>query len=145
MLPVSAFQSQFRAPEPTPEKLRSVWLRLKHSIDDIIQKNYTLALVYMLHVEKYLNETPKDDYGGVGIAKKRRKSLKRFGDWVDCACDLKCGRSWNFANDLGLSQTISPGRECRVFQWFERDESSRSSDRKGSYDVHHTLKRWTGL
>lgn len=145
MLTVSAFQSQFRAPQPTPEELRSVWLRLKHSIDDIMPKNFTLALLYMLHVEKYLNETPKDDYGGIGIAKKRRKSLKRFGDWVDCACDLKCGRSWNFANDLGLSQTVSPGQECRVFQWLERDESCRSSDLKGSYDYHHTLKRWTGL
>jgi hypothetical protein len=145
MLPVSAFQSQFRAPEPTTEKLNSVWLRLKHRTDDIVQKNFTLALVYMLHVEKYFNETPKDDSGGEGIAKKRRKSLKRFGDWVDCACDLKCGRSWNFANDLGLSQTTSPGRECRVFQWLEKDESSRSSDLKGSYDYYHTLKRWTGL
>jgi hypothetical protein len=30
-----------------------------------MSKNYTLALLYMLHVEKYLNEAPKDDYGGV--------------------------------------------------------------------------------
>lgn len=142
---VFAFHGQFRTPEPTTEMLCSIWLRLKHSVDDVMPKNYTLALLYMLHVEKYLNETPKDDYGDVGIAKKRRRSLKRFGDWVNCACDLKCGRSWNFANDLGLSQTVSIGRPCKVLQWLEKDQSCRSSDLKGLYDYRLTLKRWTAL
>lgn len=141
---VSALQRQFRAPEPSPETLRSVWLRLKRSVDDLMSRNYTLALLYMLHVERFLKEAPKDDYGDVGIAKKRRRSLKRFGDWVDCACDLKCGRSWNFANDLGLSQTVSPGQACKVLQWLEKDEPSRSRDLKGSYDYQLTLKRWRG-
>jgi hypothetical protein len=105
-------------------------------------RNFILATVYMLHVEKYLNKTPKDNSGAVGIARERRKSVKRFGNWVDCSCDLACSRRWNFANDLGLSQALSPGQECKVFRWVEKDESRRLHDHEGSRDYRDTVKRW---
>ena len=139
LLPVSALKSQFVFQDlPLPD-LVLIWYRLAPNIKDTLPKNLTLAFLYMLHVEKYTNEKPKDEHGKIGIQKKRWRSLKRFGEWVSCACDSNCGQNWNFANDLGLWQT---DQECRLLQLFN---SSNSNDLRSSPKYRRTLDRWKEL
>ncbi len=40
-----------------------------------------------------------------GISASRRDVLRRYANWVECACATPgCARRWNFANDTGLAR-----------------------------------------
>ena len=119
---VSDFENQFKSSYPTPTNLRDVWTRIAASTDDTMSKNLALSVIYMLHVERYLDKAPS---GKDCITETRRKSLERFDDWVRCACEWRCGRSWNFANDIGLSVGGSPNNGCPVARWIQIKPYSR--------------------
>lgn len=75
-----------------------------------------MATIYMLHIEtksSFRWERPKTVDGSTGVDRHRRELLKRFAKWVPCKCSGACGKTWNFANDVGFSQGGEEGR-CGV-------------------------------
>jgi len=73
-----------------------------------------MAILYMLHVESSLDLTKMTN-----IDPNRREMLKRFSKWVPCKCDARCGREWNFVNEVGLSRGGNGGDECDLPQLFD--------------------------
>jgi calcium-independent phospholipase A2-gamma len=73
-----------------------------------------MAVLYMLHVETVLKdlEPPRIDKG-------ERETLKRFAKWVPCKCKKKCGKEWNFINDMGLFRGGSAERKCGAVQYLQ--------------------------
>lgn len=80
-----------------------------------------MAVLYMLHIEKYLeDERPLDESKEVGVDNDRREALKRFNKWVPCQCSRSCGTEWNFANDIGLQRGDSTKKLCGVAEFLRR-------------------------
>ena len=78
-----------------------------------------MAVLYMLHIETFLpNERPQDLDGP---SEDRREALKRFDRWVQCKCKKRCGREWNFANDVGLAR--GGNGQCDVLKYLGRGNS----------------------
>lgn len=48
-----------------------------------------------------------------------RETLKRFAKWVPCKCKKKCGKEWNFINDIGLFRGGSAEQKCGVVQYLQ--------------------------
>lgn len=142
---VAKLRQQLPRSELYSEMLAAMWHRMKITEVAPLRKNSVLAVLYMMHVETYLDQTPKDDLMNVGIAKARFKSLKRFDDWVDCACDLTCGRKWNFANDLGLVESADSREDCKVFEWIERGRPRSPHEDQGLQQFELTVERWKNL
>lgn len=136
---VTAFAKQFNQLNPPPHKLQLVWERVQPNLERTLNRSLAMAILYMLHVEKYLDETPKDAHGGVGIKPDRRRSLKRFDKWVPCCCQLACGRKWNFANDIGLVQGNSLNQPCQVARWIEKSGPCERDDEQRYYE---TMRKW---
>ena len=115
------FAKQFNANDPRPETIKRIWRRLLTSrCDDVNQtahpRSFVLAVLYMLHIERFLNERPRGDNEQPGEVKaKRREILKRYDVWVSCTCCRKCPSQSNFANDLGMCRAGFEGNDkCRV-------------------------------
>lgn len=120
------FAKQFNPNEPRPETVEFIWRRLlRSSASDIRNtshpKPFILAVLYMLHVERFSSERPRGDNSQFGEVKaKRREILKRFDVWVPCTCRKKCPHEWNFANDRGIYRSASEdSQKCRILQLLE--------------------------
>ena len=72
-----------------------------------------MAVLYMLHIESCL------DVPRMIIGPDRREVLKRFAKWVPCQCDGRCGREWNFVNEVGLSRGGNTHHDCALLKLFE--------------------------
>ena len=73
----------------------------------------------MLHLETSLPDTPKMTV----IEPNRREMLKRFARWVQCQCDRKCGRQWNFVNEVGLSRGQTGEDGCDIVDLYGHSDS----------------------
>ncbi|KAH9875045.1 hypothetical protein J1614_004533 [Plenodomus biglobosus] len=112
-----SFFLQFGAADrPTPREVAEVWTRLLRDKSDIRnslhRKPFVMAVLYMLHIEKHLEISKMVD-----VDPDRRETLKRFAKWVPCQC--KCGRQWNFVNEVGLSRSGDSRRECELSKLFD--------------------------
>lgn len=136
---VSDFESQFKSPYPIPTNLRDVWTRIAASTDETMSKNLALSVIYMLHVERYLDKAPS---GKDCITEIRKKSLERFDNWVNCACEWGCRRRWNFANDMGLSIRGSPNDGCPVGSWIQIKPCSRIFFGTGKLSLKEKNCQW---
>ena len=76
-----------------------------------------MATLYMLHIETFLPVKPRDENEEVGVHPTRRELLKRFGNWVPCRCDGKCGLGWNFGNDIGMHKGGNE-KKCRTMKLY---------------------------
>ena len=97
------------------EEIEKFWTRLPLDTETLGQpshsKGYTMAILYMLHIETHMNKRPKDIKGYGGI--ERLRLLKNYATWVSCRCNGGCDLKWNFANDHGLFK--GSGREnCEI-------------------------------
>ena len=86
--------------------------------ESIHKKPFVMATLYMLHIESCL-DIPKM----VTIDQIRREILKRFSKWVPCECDRRCGRKWNFVNDIGLSRGGNGNGDCDLVKLFDTNNS----------------------
>lgn len=73
-----------------------------------------MAALYMLHIESSLDVAKMTT-----IDPNRREMLKRFAKWVPCQCDARCGRDWNFVNEVGLSRGGIDGEDCDLLKVFK--------------------------
>lgn len=130
---VGDFATQFNAHDPRPETLEYVWRRLLTSIPTDVRKTshskpFVLAVLYMLHVERFSSERPRGDNGLAGEVKaKRREIIKRYDVWIPCSCRKKCLNEWNFASDQGIYRSASRNvSKCNIAQLVEdyKDYSS---------------------
>ncbi|KAI4695276.1 uncharacterized protein J4E84_001901 [Alternaria hordeiaustralica] len=115
----SAFFEQFGPDaKPSSNHVFETWARLLRDKRDvrnsIHRKPFVMAILYMLHVESSLDLTKMTN-----IDPNRREMLKRFSKWVPCKCDARCGREWNFVNEVGLSRGGNGGDECDLLQLFD--------------------------
>lgn len=139
------FVKQFNSHDPRPETVECIWKRLLASPTTDVRatsypKAFVLAVLYMLHLERFSSERPRGDSGRAGEVKaKRREILKRFDVWVPCGCRGKeCRNEWNFADDRGIfrSLSLSPGdglSSCniaRLVEWNARPEYFGSREAK---------------
>jgi calcium-independent phospholipase A2-gamma len=116
---VSAFFEQFGPdPNPSAKHVFETWARLlrdKRDVSNSIhRKPFVMAILYMLHVESSLEMAKMTN-----IDPNRREMLKRFSKWVPCKCDARCGREWNFVNEVGLSRGGNGGDECDLLKLFD--------------------------
>ncbi|KAI7091445.1 general substrate transporter [Hortaea werneckii] len=106
------FIQMFNKSTPPKSKIIEIWARLlrDHLKADVAASkhpvSFVMAVLYMLHAECICNLRPPEDLGGA--TEDRREALKRFDHWVPCQCKRKCGREWNFVNDLGLPRGGEP-------------------------------------
>ncbi|RMY45115.1 hypothetical protein D0865_10115 [Hortaea werneckii] len=118
------FIQMFNKPTPPKSKIIEIWARLlrDHLKADVAASkhpiSFVMAVLYMLHAECTCNLRPPEDLGGA--TEDRREALKRFDHWVPCQCKRRCGREWNFVNDLGLSRGGEPGKECDMEVYIKR-------------------------
>jgi calcium-independent phospholipase A2-gamma len=49
-----------------------------------------------------------------------REMLMRFAKWVPCRCNEKCGKEWNFINDVGLFRGGSADQKCGVEKYLQK-------------------------
>jgi hypothetical protein len=117
-LQVSAFFEQF-GPDSNPSSnhVFEAWTRLLRDKRDvrnsIHRKPFVMAVLYMLHIESSLDVAKMST-----IDPNRREMLKRFSKWVPCQCDARCGREWNFVNEVGLSRGGNGGEDCDLLRLF---------------------------
>jgi hypothetical protein len=111
-----------------------------------------MAVLYMLHVESKLAlEKPRDNIGAVGVDAVKRELLKRFTNWVTCQCDAngRCGREWNFANEVGLSrktrQSSGGGLECKVLELFDGRKWKASLGEKYVRCLENMREKWQAV
>ncbi|GAB1743962.1 hypothetical protein NU219Hw_g1005t2 [Hortaea werneckii] len=123
----SNFIQMFNKPTPPKNKITEIWARLlrDHLKADVAGSkhpvSFVLAVLYMLHAECICNLRPPEDLDGGGATEDRREALKRFDHWTPCQCKRRCGREWNFVNDLGLSRGGGdPGQECDMEGYVKR-------------------------
>ena len=116
---VSAFFEQFGpGPKPSPNHVSETWTRLlrdKRDVQNSIhRKPFVMAILYMIHIESSLDVAKMTT-----IDPNRREMLKRFSKWVPCQCDARCGRDWNFVNEVGLSRGGNGGEDCDLLKLFD--------------------------
>ena len=84
LLVVSSFAKQFNDYDPRPETVEYLWRRLLKSTNielnkTSLSKPFILAILYMLHLERFSSERPKDENNTIGqIRRERRELLKRY-------------------------------------------------------------------
>ena len=147
---VTKFKEQFNNYDPSPETIESVWRRLYVSPPDDVSatshpRPFVLAILYMLHVERFLSKRPTGDGGLSGEIKlKRRNLLKRFDTWIPCLCGASCGREWNFINDQGLRAIFGEeSKECRIARLVRRKPFNDRSEWKSEASRYgEELKVW---
>ena len=128
---VTDFIKQFNPSDPRPDTIKYVWSRLLPSPDGEIHnsshpKPFILAILYMLHMERFLSERPRGDNNQPGEIKvMRREILKRFHVWIPCTCRRKCRSRWNFVSDIGICQPEAKSAEkCKVKSVVEGQKDS---------------------
>ncbi|KAI0581594.1 phospholipase [Pyrenophora tritici-repentis] len=108
---------------PSPSQVFEVWMRMLRDTNNvrrsIHRKPFIMAVLYMLHLETSLPDVPKM----TTIEPNRREMLKRFVKWVPCQCDKKCGRQWNFVNEIGLSRGQTGEDECDLVDLYNHSDS----------------------
>ncbi|RMY62588.1 hypothetical protein D0863_10917 [Hortaea werneckii] len=118
------FIQMFNKSTPPKSKIVEIWARLlrDHLKADVAASkhpvSFVMAVLYMLHAECICNLRPPEDLGGA--TEDRREALKRFDHWAPCQCKRRCGREWNFVNDLGLSRGGELGTECDMEAYTKR-------------------------
>jgi len=105
--------------QKTPRiQVEHIWRRLLSQNTQSIQetwhpKGLAMAVLYMLHIESYSDERPRDENNIPGaVSHRRRKLLKLYGNWVMCQCEWGCGKQWSFSNDVGLWRVGGAKRKC---------------------------------
>ena len=148
---VSSFLRQFNGSDPSPKMVEEVWRRLLRDKtklrDSYHPKGFVMAVLYMLHIEKYFpSEQPQDEDRVFGaVHPERRELLKRYGNWVGCQCNLGCGMEWNFANDIGMHRGESGKQKCAMFDAFKDRPFRNILDWKEQEALlHNTRVRWQG-
>ncbi|KAE8845923.1 hypothetical protein PTNB73_01903 [Pyrenophora teres f. teres] len=107
---------------PSPSQVTEVWMRMLRDTNNvrrsIHRKPFIMAVLYMLHLETSLPDISKMTI----IEPNRREMLKRFVKWVPCQCEKKCGRQWNFVNEIGLSRGQTDD-ECDLVDLYNHGDS----------------------
>jgi hypothetical protein len=135
---VSHFLREFPS-NTNVSKITNVWYRLfseTRGLDFKYPKGFTMATLYMLHIERFLGKKPENEARKEGVSDKRRELLKRFGNWVPCTCDSQCEVRWNFGNDLGIHKDGDEQR-CLLMQLFVELSSTNVS-------LDEQLEFWEG-
>ncbi|KAL8692369.1 MAG: hypothetical protein Q9218_002588 [Villophora microphyllina] len=149
------FIKQFNPSDPRPDTIEYVWRRVLTSPHGEIRstshpKSLVLAILYMLHMERFSSERPRGDTNQPGEVKaKRIEILKRFDVWIPYTCRRKCASEWNFVGDLGIYRakpTVAGKGKCRVIEIVEGYKNFSGSflglrDRKQETDY----KIWKAL
>ncbi|KAI7270227.1 general substrate transporter [Hortaea werneckii] len=137
------FIQMFNKSTPPKSKIIEIWARLlrDHLKADVAASkhpvSFVMAVLYMLHAECICNLRPPEDLGGA--TEDRREALKRFDHWVPCQCKRRCGREWNFVNDLGLSRAGEPGKECDMEAYTKRS-AKRNVFAKADETIFATMR-----
>ena len=124
---VKDFLKQLSPGPVSTATIESVWSRLLPAAQIKVHrvrmsKPYTLAILYMLHIERFSSERPRGEDGQpYRIREGRQEALKRFNVWVRCKCREDCDNEWNFVNDRGIHRKRKHGPsaltgECELAQ-----------------------------
>lgn len=148
---VSEFAEQFNSYDPRPETIEYIWKRLLTSPSADVRKTshprpFVLAVLYMLHIERFSSERPTGDNGLAGEVKgKRREILKRYDVWVPCICRTKCQNEWNFASDRGTYRSISGGiSKCKIAPLVE-DSSLLLDPEPLTWEQSKGIQKWSSM
>jgi hypothetical protein len=118
---VPKFAAHFDRPMPTQQHITDVWNRLSQ-LGPRLEKNPLLAVVYMLHVETQLDQRIPQRPEQSLISNHRERSIKNFGNWVDCKCG--CGCRWRFACGIyGMVRDANPESKCVPEMWMDANKS----------------------
>ena len=124
---------------PTSETISRYWNQVAGSRLKLPQ-NLVMAVLFMLHINHIFGIAPPET-----ISTGRFACLKRFDDWVKCACDRNCGRAWNFADDIGLEK---PWRQdaiyqsCDVANYIRLTSNRKQVTRVQQYQFQKTYQIW---
>ena len=108
---------------PVPSRMVEIWQRFRKDPCQSLSKPYSMALLYMLHIEVFNNrfstERPVMD-------EDRRNILRRFTTWCSCTSPPEgCNISWNFASQKwGLPRIdgAGPPKNCLIYnRYLERE------------------------
>ncbi|KAL8779153.1 MAG: hypothetical protein Q9213_007079 [Squamulea squamosa] len=114
----SDFIKQFNLIDPRPETVEFIWRRLLSSPASDVRNTshprpFILAILYMLHIERFSNERPRGDTDQLGEIKvKRRKILKRYDVWVPCTSAITS----EYTDKCRVVQVLAEFQEASFFQ-----------------------------
>ncbi|KAF2707708.1 phospholipase [Pleomassaria siparia CBS 279.74] len=138
------FQQFGPAPIPSTNTIVETWARLlrdKSNVRNSIHpKPFVMAVIYMLHIESCLDVSRM-----VGIDPDQRETLKRFAKWVPCQCDRRCGREWNFANELGLSRSGDSSFDCGLLKLFASGSFMMAFKGDKVHKLQATRRPWAAV
>ncbi|WPH02326.1 Hypothetical protein R9X50_00518900 [Acrodontium crateriforme] len=138
-----AFHETFNLINPSAKKVAEVWARLLKDKSDVPNSrhpvSFVMAILHMLHMERFdPDQQPTDLYN---IEGDRREALKRFDRWVPCECKKKCGRQWNFANDIGFSKG-GESRKCAVENYLRGNDFRNAFATKDRAMLEAMHEKW---
>ncbi|KAL8790161.1 MAG: hypothetical protein Q9195_006488 [Heterodermia aff. obscurata] len=145
--------AEFPAAKPAPNnavhktipiRVLMIWQRLAQSQSERLDRNRTLAVLYMLHMEQYSPRTPKRNrQGDVVVEDDRKLLIDCLGNWESCAC--RCKRKWNFWIEEGFRDDSEKERACETDAYSGKPRSERlfsSEARRGKRVLDATRNSW---